>query len=61
MQFRSGAPESAPDRLDCGLRFRGAAFAPLRFACGLAPLSHRLPLKGGVILERLMQRSVGQS
>ena len=38
--------------------FRNAAFAPLRLDCGLrpcladSPLSRRLPLKGGVILER---------
>ena len=50
---------------------RDAAFAPLRLDCGLrparrvcppparlrAPPSRRLPLKGGVILERLMQAS----
>ncbi len=34
-----------------GLRLgrRNAAIAPLRLDCGLAPLSRRLPLKGGVL------------
>ena len=36
-------------------------FSPHRFACGLAPLPHRLPLKGGVVLEIALFSSLPQS
>ena len=39
-------------RSDADLLLRDAALAPHRIDCGHAPLSLRLPLKGGVILER---------